>query len=315
MLIGHGEHARKLSVLKFLEMEKQVHLQQRLGIQECLIEKGRRWEGDDFPKDSLKIMSAVRMENWNLGVSFGPKDAVACGLGEGSLVNAGVMQSTPVCARRNSKWPKEWECDWDSCEASAASMLGIQSIPVRFPIAKVMKQIVGDQTEEEYCEDSMKLSTNFDLKNYQQAGCIVKTECQVQYVVKNLYDIFQERKVGRKRRWCVYLNEVDCILADFVILSVCCASRTAYPYMLFKGIVSCGWPTGYWFFHSIIDKLKHILGFKSSHAMVLNAMGYDKSDGKIILEKETNKICFTPPNDPLLPRKIEAFQKITKTLG
>ncbi|GLT62704.1 hypothetical protein SLA2020_353210 [Shorea laevis] len=132
-------------------------------------------------------------------------------------------------------------------------MLGIQSIPVRFPIAKVMKQMVGDQTQEEYCEDSMNLSMNFNIeelptsvkfqnmgncvacgnclagcpynaknstdKNYLlsaiQAGCIVKTECQVQYVVKNLYDIFQERKVGRKRRWYVYLNEVDCILSDF----------------------------------------------------------------------------------------------------
>lgn len=104
MLIGHSEPALKVSVLKFLEMAKQVHLQQRLGdgedgfdvvvvgfgyggsiaacrlslagIQVHLIEKSRRWEGHDFPTDSLKIMSTVRMENWNLGVSFGPKDAL-----------------------------------------------------------------------------------------------------------------------------------------------------------------------------------------------------------------------------------------------
>jgi choline dehydrogenase-like flavoprotein len=46
------------------------------GIKVCLIEKGRRWEAQDFPTDALKIMSAVRMENRNLGVSFGPKDAL-----------------------------------------------------------------------------------------------------------------------------------------------------------------------------------------------------------------------------------------------
>lgn len=94
-------------------------------------------------------------------------------------MNAGIMWSTPVCARKNSKWPKEWECDWDSCEASAAAMLGIQNIPVRFPIAKIMKQIVGDETEEEYCEDSLKLSMNFDFEElptsvkFQNMGCCV----------------------------------------------------------------------------------------------------------------------------------------------
>ncbi|XVF76167.1 hypothetical protein PTKIN_Ptkin13bG0244500 [Pterospermum kingtungense] len=51
---------------------------------------------------------------------------------------------------------------------------------------------------------------------------------------------------------------------------------TAYPYMLFKGIVTYGWPTGYWFFHGIIDKLKHLIGSRSSQGMVLNAMGYDE---------------------------------------
>ncbi|OMO68406.1 hypothetical protein COLO4_29681 [Corchorus olitorius] len=89
----------------------------------------------------------------------------------------------------------------------------------------------------------------------------------------------------------------------------------AYPSILFKGIVTFGWPTGYWFFHGIIDTLKRLIGSKSTQAMVLNAMGHDKSDGKITLEKETEKICFNPPHDPLLPRKIVAFQKITKKLG
>ncbi|KAK2655580.1 hypothetical protein Ddye_008632 [Dipteronia dyeriana] len=130
------------------------------GIKVCLVEKGRRWEAHDFPTDSLKIMSAFRMENRNLGVSFGPKHAllqlyeqgdsvaaVACGLGGGSLVNAGVMMPTPIRVRRNPKWPKDWEGEWNSCEASAATMLRIQSIHVRFPNAKVVGDIAIEEIE------------------------------------------------------------------------------------------------------------------------------------------------------------------------
>ncbi|KAG8376752.1 hypothetical protein BUALT_Bualt09G0096400 [Buddleja alternifolia] len=49
--------------------------------------------------------------------------------------------------------------------------------------------------------------------------------------------------------------------------------------------------------------------------MVLNAIGHDDSNGKIAFEKDTNRILFQPPNDHLLPRKIEAFRKIAKKLG
>lgn len=49
--------------------------------------------------------------------------------------------------------------------------------------------------------------------------------------------------------------------------------------------------------------------------MVLNAMGYDESNGKLTFDKDTNRIMFQPPHDPLLPRKIEAFRKIAKKLG
>ena len=72
---------------------------------------------------------------------------MACGLGGGSLVNARVMLPTPVHARRNPKWPKEWERDWDDCEASAVAMLRTQSVPVKFPAAKVLGEIADGQIE------------------------------------------------------------------------------------------------------------------------------------------------------------------------
>ena len=61
--------------------------------------------------------------------------------------------------------------------------------------------------------------------------------------------------------------------------------------------------------------IRYVIGLKASQAIVLNAMGYDGSDGKIMLDKDMNKICFSPPHDPLLPKKIKAFQKLSKKLG
>lgn len=46
------------------------------GIKVCLIEKGRRWNTSDFPATSVQMMSAVRMEASNWGISFGSKNAL-----------------------------------------------------------------------------------------------------------------------------------------------------------------------------------------------------------------------------------------------
>ncbi|KAI3678469.1 hypothetical protein L6452_37763 [Arctium lappa] len=412
------------------------------GIKVSLLEKGRQWEPQDFPTHTFGFLSSVRFENKSFGFGLGPNDALfqihkendsfaatACGLGGGSLVNAGVMLPTPVRARRNPKWPKEWESDWKACEALASSMLNIQSVPLKFSNAKIMEKLVGGDDEFKQTS-SLKLSINFDIeeqaapyykkpkelgscmacgnclagcpynaknstdKNYLfsavQAGCSIKTNCQVRYVVKNTN--IQSKSV---RRWRVFLNETDYLTCNFVILSAgvfgtadilfrsqtrglklsgrlgegfsCNGNNvaylagctkplnayglaknqfsntpfqqrpgpaisssytsslgftiqsamlpTAYPYLIFKGISTYGWPTGFWFLHGLIDKLKHSFGIKSSQAMVLNVMGYDESDGKITFDKNTDKISFSPPHDTLLPRKINALQNLTKKLG
>lgn len=53
---------------------------------------------------------------------------------------------------------------------------------------------------------------------------------------------------------------------------------------------------------------------KSSEAMILNVMGFDKSNGRITLDEGEN-ICVNPPLDPLLPKKVIAFQNLAKRLG
>lgn len=99
-------------------------------------------------------------------------------------MNAGVMLPTPVRARRNPKWPNEWERDWDICEASAAAMLRLQSVPVKFPIAKVMGEIAEGEIEDSF-ENSTKLSINFDfqepvfnsMKRPQMGSCLACGNC------------------------------------------------------------------------------------------------------------------------------------------
>lgn len=73
------------------------------------------------------------------------------------------MVPTPVRARRNPKWPKEWERDWEICEASASSMLNIQSIPVKFPSTRVMEEIAKEEMDET-SQSLIKLSINFNIE-------------------------------------------------------------------------------------------------------------------------------------------------------
>ncbi|KAK1288352.1 hypothetical protein QJS10_CPB19g00420 [Acorus calamus] len=74
------------------------------GVDVCLIERGRRWAAGDFPTNVVGLLLAVRVDSRNWGVILGRKDAlfqiheqgdslavVACGLGGGSLINAGLI--------------------------------------------------------------------------------------------------------------------------------------------------------------------------------------------------------------------------------
>lgn len=90
---------------------------------------------------------------------------------------------------------------------------------------------------------------------------------------------------------------------------------TSYPHLLLKGIATDGWANNYWFPLDVIDKLKSMIGINSTRGMILNSMGYDDANGRIILDKSTDKINFTAANDPLLPRKVKALQRITNRLG
>lgn len=45
------------------------------GLKVCLLEKGRKWEAEDFPTNTLQAMLATRIETPNLGC-YGSKSAL-----------------------------------------------------------------------------------------------------------------------------------------------------------------------------------------------------------------------------------------------
>ncbi|PIN24634.1 Triglyceride lipase-cholesterol esterase [Handroanthus impetiginosus] len=106
------------------------------------------------------------------------------------------------------------------------------------------------------------------------------------------------------------------IMNNFFLSLQSAVIPTAYPSFLFKGVTTYGCQSIYWFLpRIIIDSLKHVLGLNRGQEMVLNAIGHDDSSGKLTFDKDTNRIFFQPPHDHLLPRKVEAFQKLAKKLG
>lgn len=97
-------------------------------------------------------------------------------------MNAGVMVPTPVLVRRDPNWPKEWERDWNFCESAATAMLKVQSIPIKFPSAKVLEEIVDEEIEGCF-ESSLNLSINFDIEeslsnsSQQWGNCLACGNC------------------------------------------------------------------------------------------------------------------------------------------
>lgn len=88
---------------------------------------------------------------------------VICGLGGGSLTNAGLMVSTPVRVKKDPRWPKEWHKDWESYQTSALTMLDQQDAPVMFPSARALTA-VSDEIEDS-SPSPIEQTVNFKAKN------------------------------------------------------------------------------------------------------------------------------------------------------
>ncbi|KAI5061107.1 hypothetical protein GOP47_0023612 [Adiantum capillus-veneris] len=142
------------------------------GVNVCLLEKGRRWEPQEFPSSVWQTLQTTRWHTpWGV---FGNSNClyqvhyqgtviafVAAGLGGGSLINGGVVLPTPARARRDPKWPQEWrETLWDRAEERARSMLQAEAAPSHgFHQDRVLDAVSGEI--EDSCRDCVKLSIRF----------------------------------------------------------------------------------------------------------------------------------------------------------
>ncbi|KAJ8642501.1 hypothetical protein MRB53_004249 [Persea americana] len=344
------------------------------------------------------------------------------------------MVPTPARVKRDPRWPKEWQVDWETCEAHAVPMVNPQDNPVESATATAMREAYEEI--EESSPSLVKHSVNFTHEKEPDSNglepCVACGNClsgcphnakksndknyialaiqastfgwiilhsEVQYIVKVANEDYSENgDINGKqcgRRWHIYFDNLEYIAANFVILSAGVLGTTqilfqserrglkvserlgfgfssngnnvayldgssvpingqglkkaefskiplqdragptisssytssvgftiqsaiiptVYPHLLLKGIATYGWPNNYWLLHDVIDKLKYTIGVNSSKGMILNSMGYDSGNGRITLDKSTEKINFTTPDDPLLPRKVKALQRITKRLG
>lgn len=64
-----------------------------------------------------------------------------------------------------------------------------------------------------------------------QAGCTIRTGCEVQYVVRN-------EDEGSQRRWLVFVNDFDYIETDIVVLSGSYALNITLLILFLKKTVS-----------------------------------------------------------------------------
>ncbi|EPS66260.1 hypothetical protein M569_08517, partial [Genlisea aurea] len=219
-----------------------------------------------------------------------------CGLGGGSLVNAGVLLPPTVQARRNPRWPEAWEKDWGRNLASASDMLRGQSVPAKFQNSKVMEIVGGG----DYEHGQVKLSVNFDVEDFGSARNQEIGKCQA---------------CGNCLTGCPYNAKLS---NDKTYLAAAVQSAVVprpFPKFLLKETASYGWQSCYAVLHAAVGMLKSVLGMDNDQDMALNVIGHDDSNGKLTFDKETNRVLFKPPHDPLLPQKTEALKNLAKKLG
>ncbi|KAJ0972728.1 hypothetical protein J5N97_020687 [Dioscorea zingiberensis] len=278
------------------------------GASVCLIEKGKQWGAQDFPTNSFNILAASKVEFRKWGLGFGSDKALfqaGCFVKTECEVNyiiktAQGNDEENKCSDR--KQHRRWQVYFDSLEHVSADFVVLSA-----GVLGTTKILF--QSERRGLSLSSRLGYSFSC-NGNNVAYIAGSQAPL-----NAYglDKRQFTKIPLQNRPGPTITSSYTSSLGFTVQTG--VLPTSYPYMLFKGITIYGWPNGSWFLHGLVDKVKHLMGLKASQAMVLNVMGYDSCDGRITLDKERNKIRYTHAHDPLLPRKIQTLQSITKRLG
>ena len=98
----------------------------RLGLKVCLLEKGKEWPIGSFPETELEAVKEFQIDGLNLNSSLSStgtglynittnKEIVivhGCGLGGGSLINAGVNLQPRDKVFEEKEWPRHFREEW-----------------------------------------------------------------------------------------------------------------------------------------------------------------------------------------------------------
>src|SRR5215831_9045611 len=131
----------------------------RMGLRLALLEQGRLWRPGDFPITGKARLKALRLTGrapklgdpaglYYLSVGKGLTVFGACGLGGGSLINAGVVLRPDLDRLRKAGWPAAVVSDGLLLEgfARAEAMLGVAPVhrPERFAKFAGMRRAAVD---------------------------------------------------------------------------------------------------------------------------------------------------------------------------
>ena len=120
----------------------------------AVLEMGKRWRADDFPKTNWNVRRYLWMPALRL---FGIQKMTVLehvivlhgvGVGGGSLVYANTLLEPPEKVFRDARWPagRDWRHTLAPHYATARRMLGAAQAPRTFPADEMLRDIVREET-------------------------------------------------------------------------------------------------------------------------------------------------------------------------
>ena len=172
----------------------------RMGLKVCVLEKGRQWRPGDFSNSVKGLWDRSRMAGRH--VALGPENALfdlrlgkqmhvlsGCGLGGGSLINAGLAFRPEPWVFEQPKWPSKVSKDdhLDEGFARAEKMLGVADCPAGDQLQKFISlQVVakglceqdgdGDGVAE-LVPSTINYQPGFNAANVLQSACTLCGDC------------------------------------------------------------------------------------------------------------------------------------------
>ncbi len=169
----------------------------RMGLRVCVLEKGRQWRPGDYANSITGLMSRLHLSGRrvNLGAENSLFDCrlgkemhvlTGCGLGGGSLVNAGLAVRPSPFVFEQKEWPEQIRKDkfLDKGFERAEKMLGVAHCPngsrlARFKSLQTCANNLDSKKnpKAELVPSTINYTPGTNLSNVQQSACVQCGDC------------------------------------------------------------------------------------------------------------------------------------------